>query len=51
MRLVVIDTQKGSYRVFEDRDLVAEYHAVPGAEVSASDVEAIRTAETQKEPA
>ena len=41
MRLVVINTKADSYRVYEDRDLVAEYKA-EGLQVTKQDVEDMR---------
>lgn len=41
MRLVVINTKADSYRVFEDRVLVAEYKA-EGLQVTEQDIEDMR---------
>jgi len=42
MKLVVIDANKGSYRVYEDRQFLAEFKTTNGEPADAAQVEQMR---------
>lgn len=48
MRLVVIDAHRTNYRVYQDREFIAEYHSPSGEPATAEQIEEIRLAEPPK---